>query len=134
MTGVQTCALPISFYDRFPLVFPFEKTKDGFYGLNMHYLTPYLRFKLFEQLLRFKSAKTLTEKSRLRYSYSVLKGLSRFPMAKHCVKQYLTDHVASAIKLVPATDWASALMLPVESFAKKSSAAVWKETARGIKI
>ena len=50
------------------------------------------------------------------------------------VKQYLTDHVASAIKLVPATDWASALMLPVESFAKKSSAAVWKETARGIKI
>jgi hypothetical protein len=124
----------LPFYDRFPLVFPFEQAEGGFYGLNMHYLTPHLRFRVFEQLLKFKSAKTITDTTRLRYSYSTLKALSAFPLAKHCVKRYLLEHVTSVIRLVPATDWASALMLPTEMFAKASAQQVWKETAQGIRI
>ena len=28
----------LPYWDRFPLVFPFSKVKDGFLGLNLHYL------------------------------------------------------------------------------------------------
>ena len=115
-------------YDRFPLVFPFALTEGGFLGLNMHYLTYRLRVGLFEQLLKFKSTKGITENTKLRYSYDMLRGLSKFPLAQHCVKQYLKEHIVSEIKLVPPQDWQTALMLPVESFVKQSSTQVWRDT------
>jgi len=41
----------LPYYDRFPLVFPFRKTPDGFIGLNMHYLPYPLRINLLDNLL-----------------------------------------------------------------------------------
>ena len=119
-------------YDRFPLVFPFALTEGGFLGLNMHYLTYRLRVQLFEQLLKFKNTKGLTENTKLKYSYDMLRGLSRFPLAQHCVKHYLKEHIVSEIKLIPPTDWTTAMMLPVESFVKQSSTQVWRNTG-GVK-
>lgn len=119
-------------YDVFPLVFPFSKTENGFIGLNMHYLTYRLRIGLLDQLMRFKTTKGITDQTRLKYSYDMLKGLSKFPLAEHCVKQYLTEHIASEIKMVPPNDWTTAMMLPVEGFVKRTSTTVWKNTG-GIK-
>ncbi len=45
----------LPYYDRFPLVFPFSKTQDGFIGLNMHYLPYPLRVGLLDKLIGFKS-------------------------------------------------------------------------------
>ena len=28
----------LPYYDQYPVVFPFRQTKEGFYGLNMHYI------------------------------------------------------------------------------------------------
>ena len=28
----------LPYWDRFPLIFPFDYAKDGFYGINLHYL------------------------------------------------------------------------------------------------
>ncbi len=44
----------LPYYDRFPLVFPFSKTPDGFIGLNLHYLPYQLRVMLLDHLLVFK--------------------------------------------------------------------------------
>ena len=119
-------------YDMFPLVFPFAPAQGGFLGLNMHYLTYRLRVGLLDQLLKFKTTKGLTETTRLKYSYDMLRSLSKFPLAQHCVKHYLVEHIASEIKLIPPPDWSTAMMLPVESFVKQNSANVWKSTG-GVK-
>ena len=34
----------LPYWDKLPLVFPFRKVPDGFYGLNLHYLPYGLRF------------------------------------------------------------------------------------------
>jgi hypothetical protein len=114
-------------YDRFPLVFPFSKTENGFIGLNMHYLPVRLRVVLLDNLLKFKNTKTIDENTRLRYSWNVLKGISKHRLVTPCVKQYLTDHVQSQIKMISADNWTTAMMLPVESFAKESKTKVWKQ-------
>ena len=40
----------LPYYDRFPLVIPFQKAKGGFLGLNLHYLPHGLRAKFLDQL------------------------------------------------------------------------------------
>ena len=39
-------------YDRFPLIFPLEPAKGGFYGINFHYLQPGARVAFLRQLQR----------------------------------------------------------------------------------
>lgn len=114
----------LPFYDKFPLVFPFEKTVDGFIGLNMHYLPYQLRIVLFDALLKFKNTKTIDERTRLRYSWGAIKGLARHDLAEQCVKRYLIPHMQSPLKMVSPVDWTTTLMLPVESFTK-SKTNVW---------
>lgn len=118
----------LEYYDRFPLVFPFEKYKDGFLGLNMHYLSYRLRVMLLDNLLKFKNTKNIDENTRLRYSWNMIRGMSRSKLAEQCVKHYLFENVESQIKKIEATDWTTAMMLPVESFAKANKTTVWKNT------
>ena len=40
----------LPYYDRFPLIFPVEFDKDGFLGINFHYLPHILRAKLMDAL------------------------------------------------------------------------------------
>ncbi len=118
----------LAHYDRFPLVFPFERTENGFMGLNMHYLSYKLRVGVLDNLMRFKTTKGIDEKTRLRYSYSMLHGIAKFRLAQHCVKHYLNDHIMTQLKIIEPTDWMTAMMLPVESFAKATTTQVWKTT------
>lgn len=114
-------------YDRFPMVFPFSKTETGFIGLNMHYLPYRLRVVLLDNLLKFKNTKELDENTRLRYSWNLLKGIAKHRLVEPCVKQYLAEHVKSQIKIISPVNWTTAMMLPVESFAKESATKVWKK-------
>ena len=38
----------LPYYDRFPLIFPINKAKGGFLGINLHYLPPPFRAKLMD--------------------------------------------------------------------------------------
>ena len=118
----------LPYYDRFPLVFPFRKTENGFMGLNMHYLSYRFRIVLLDNLLNFKNTKGIDENTRLRLSWNLLKSISKHRLVEHCVKSYLVDHVQTQIKMISPNDWTSALMMPVENFAKATSTQVWKNT------
>lgn len=118
----------LPYYDRFPLVFPFRKTENGFIGLNLHYLTYRFRIVLLDNLLKFKNTKTLDETTRLKLSWNLLSGISKHRLVEPCVKSYLSDHLMTQMKIITPTDWTTALMMPVESFAKASSTQVWKNT------
>lgn len=122
----------LPYWDRFPLVFPYKKTEDGFMGLNMHYLPYQLRFQLLDRLSYFKNNTRWDETTKLKYSWDLINGVSKYKAAEPCIKRYLTAHVRSSFKKVNSPDWAAAMMLPVESFVGANKQTVWQESKRQI--
>lgn len=122
----------LPYWDRFPLVFPYERTKDGFMGLNMHYLPYQLRVQLLQRLMQFANNTRMDETTRLKYSWSLIGGVSKFKAAEPCIKHYLSEHVRSSFKMIPAQDWATAMLLPVESFVGANKNRVWQDSTRAI--
>ena len=110
--------LPLPYYDAVPLVLPFKIVKDGFLGINLHYL-PYLaRFKLLGELNKLTLDKTVNENTRIQISWRILNSSSKYLAATACVKHYLNDHLRSRFLKINYEDWITASMLPVESFRK----------------
>lgn len=122
----------LPYWDRFPLVFPYEKTKTGFMGLNMHYLPYQLRVQLLDRLMQFTNNKRMDASTKLKYSWALIGGVSKFKAAEPCIKQYLDSQVRSSFKLIPAQDWATAMLLPVESFVGANKNKVWQDSKRAI--
>lgn len=120
----------LPYYDTFPLVFPYAATKDGFMGLNMHYLPYFQRIQLMTRLMQFASNKNYDETTKLRYSWELIAGVAKFKDAEACVKHYLKDHVKSLYIEVPGADWHTAMMLPVERFVGSNKNTVWGDSIR----
>lgn len=123
----------LPYWDKFPLVFPIEIYKDGWLGLNLHYLDRPLRTRLFDKLLQFANDKSLDKITKLRLSYSLLKNVSRYPEVRPCIKRYLASHVRSELLRVEPIDWEIALFLPVEQFQKEKKETVWKRSREKIR-
>ena len=117
-------------WDMFPLVFPFRKLKDGFIGLNMHYLPYHLRIRLLDQLMSFKTGSGMTEDTRLKLSWNTIMGVSKMKIAEACVHRYLLAQVQSPFKKIGAEDWTTALMLPVERFVGSPKQQIWSKAVR----
>ena len=76
----------LPYYDRFPLVFPFRKVQDGFYGINMHYLPPLLRAKLMDALYDTVNNDKMDETTRLRINYRILQSAAKFRYFEPIIK------------------------------------------------
>ena len=120
-------AKKLPYWDMYPLVFPFEKTKGGFYGLNLHYIPPRHRAVLMDELKSNTNNNKFDETTRLNLDYGLLK---RYGRAIPCVKRYLGSHVRSATVRIDADEWEIAIFLPVERFQKESKDVVWKDSRR----
>ena len=118
----------LPYYDKFPMVFPFRKVQGGFLGLNMHYLPYQIRIKLLDRLMTFKSNSKMDETTKIKYSWALIDGVSRYNAAIPCVKHYLLDHVRSPFREVPSNDWATAMLLPVERFVGASKQQIWADS------
>jgi hypothetical protein len=123
----------LPYYDRFPLVFPFRKTPDGFIGLNMHYLPYPLRITLLDNLLTYANNQRFDDTTRLKYSWALINGVSKYAAAKPCVKQYLLGHVRTQFRQVESNNWATAMLLPVERFVGASKQEIWSDSRRIIR-
>lgn len=123
----------LPYYDRFPLVFPYAKTPDGFMGLNMHYLPYQLRIQLLDALLVFRNNARMDETTKIKYSWALIDGVSRYTAAQPCIKQYLTGHVRSSFRQINSEDWATAMLLPVERFVGASKQQVWADSRKIIR-
>lgn len=120
----------LPYYDRFPLIFMVEPTKDGFYGLNLHYLPIRLRVRLYKVLMQLANNNNYDDKTKLKISYKILKSMRRYKLAAPCFKRYLTSHVRSRLREIPANQWEMTLFLPVERFEKASKQRVWNESKK----
>ena len=122
----------LPYYDRFPLIFPFKKVRGGFLGINLHYLPLRLRAKLMDELYGLTRDNRYDENTRLRISYNVLNGASKYKYFKPCVKHYLTPHVKSRFLEVYAAEWDIALFLPTERFVGSNKRAVHADSRKMI--
>jgi hypothetical protein len=120
----------LPYYDRFPLVIPIENYKDGFLGMNLHYIHPKQRIILLDKLSDTASNKNYDKNTKLRISYQFLSSASRAFEATQCIKRYLYGHVQSRFLEITADEWDIAVMLPVESFVKASASKVWSDSRK----
>ena len=102
----------LPYYDRFPLIFPIDFAKGGFYGINFHYLPPGARVNFLRQLSRFTSDKNFDRKTR--YNIGELSG--RY--YKKTIKHYLYSQVRTSFLNITAEEMAIAIFLPVARFKK----------------
>ena len=104
----------LPFYDRFPLIFPLEPAKGGFYGLNFHYLRPGARVAFLRQLSKYASDKNFDKKTR--YNIGELSGT----YFKKTIKHYLFSQVRTSFLNITADEMAIGIFLPVARFIKGS--------------
>jgi len=126
--GKQT----LPYYDRFPLIFMVGPAAGGFYGLNLHYLPPVLRAKLMDSLYTITTNKKYDDTTRLRLSYDVLNGASKYKLFKPTFKHYLASNVRSRFINIAAAEWDIALLLPTQRFEKASTQKVYSDSRRAI--
>ena len=120
----------LPYYDRFPLVIPFQKAKGGFLGLNLHYLPHGLRAKFLDQLYDTTTNDKYDNTTRFRLTYDILQKVSSNNAFEPCVKHYLSSHIRSKLGVVDAADWEIAIFLPTEQFKKASVAKVYTDSRR----
>ena len=120
----------LPYYDTVPLVLPFNKTEDGFIGINLHYLPYGARFKLLGELKKLATDTRKDDNTKIKLSWQILNSSSRFLSATSCVKRYLNSHLRSRFLKVNFPDWETACMLPVEGFKQRSKSKVWKDVRR----
>ena len=99
-------------YDRFPLIFPIEPAKGGFYGINFHYLQPGARVAFLRQLSRFATDKNYDKNTR----YNICELSGRY--FKITIKRYLFSQVRTSFLNITADEMAIAIFLPVARFEK----------------
>ena len=120
----------MKYYDRFPLVIPIENYKDGFLGLNLHYIHPRQRIILLDKLSETSSNKTFDERTKLKISYAYLAAASKVFEATPCIKRYLYSNIESRFLEITANEWDIAVMLPVESFVGASTSKVYSDSRK----
>ena len=106
----------LPYYDTFPLVLPLERYRDGFLGINFHYLPYALRARLLSRLDP-------------NANYSALKNVR---LVKPTLKRYLNSNVRSRFRKLEEEDFMTAIMLPVQRFRKSSASKVWSDSRKVI--
>ncbi len=118
----------LPYYDRFPLIFPFQKAAGGFLGLNLHYLPPQFRAKLMDGLYEYANNPRYDETTKIKLNYQMLNKASQLRFFKPCIKHYLSDHVVSKFMYIYPSEWDIALFLDTAKFEKANRSQVYKDS------
>ena len=118
----------LPWWDMWPLIFPFDYAKGGFYGINVHYLPPNARADLMIRLIKANgSGGKMDERFRMKLSYNII---TKFKPAIPCIKRYLFSQVmGKGFYGISGEDWSYAAALPLQKFQKASDNTVWKWSA-----
>ena len=120
----------LPYWDSYPIVIPIERYRDGFLGINVHYISPLMRVPLLNKLFEF----TLDgeDDDRMVVDYDLTQLESGLKNAGPCIKRYLTTHIGARIVEVPKEQWESLMMLPTAKFNVNANT-VYADSRRKIK-
>lgn len=116
-------------YDTVPVIIPISIYKDGWLGLNLHYLPPLLRAQLLDILIQYRK-RAGTKRAYMQLSYQMLKTVSKHKLVAPCIHRYLADHVVSNVVRIDDQQWEQVCMLPLQSFKKASAQQVQRQTGK----
>ena len=96
-----------TYYDVFPLVMVTEIHREGFEGINLHFISPEYRKALFDAVMRgLPTIKAGEEwKTRLRVDYDRLEARRIFKYYRPCYRRYLWKGMKRRPALVPFHLW-----------------------------
>lgn len=130
----------LPYFDRFPCIFVIDADKDGFLGLNLHYLDYKSRAELLDALFKLENNARIPSRKKLEISYGIISSFSKSKLAAPCIKRYLHGHVRSRFIEIDPDEWHIVAMLPLQTFdsydktgknfRKYSASAVWKDSRR----
>jgi hypothetical protein len=118
----------LKYFDRFPLVIPIEEYRDGFLGLNLHYIHPKQRLILLDKLSSYANNNKFDKTTKLRLSYQLLKSASTVYETQACIKRYLFSHIRSRFLEISSDEWDIAALLPMEDFTGAPSSKVFADS------
>lgn len=96
-----------SAYDVFPLVVITEVYKDGFEGINLHFISRRWRRELFNAIEQFLPVRRMGDPSltRLGATYRRIKGPKKFKFFKPCYRRYVRGGFRRRPILIPSEFW-----------------------------
>lgn len=109
----------LKYYDSFPLSIVIEKYRNGFLGINLHYLPTAMRFLFMNQLWEYVSSEnmnSLDEDTRFILRYKMLASIAGKKYYKPCLKRYLYTQMKTPMYHIPADKWTFAMVLPSAKF------------------
>jgi len=106
----------MAYWDRFPLVIPFNIEGNSFIGLNLHYATENDRKRIIDFLLKNKTKKTKREY--IKISYMAIKAAIKADIYKPCIHRYLKSQMRSRFVKVNVNDWETVSLLPAAQWQK----------------
>jgi len=118
----------LPYYDRFPLVILISMQKEGFMGLNLHYLPMDLRQRLFYNLLNRASQSEFRWNTYLKIDYDYLRSKTLLRSHKACIKRYRYDQIYGRMANIPAPEWEIAVHLPLASWRKAGEGRIFKDS------
>lgn len=123
----------LPYYDKFPLVLTLEKYRDGFLGLNLHYLPIKYRLAFLGKLMDYAVLDKNDDIKRMRVTYDILNASRRLKEFRPCIKRYLNSQIQSKLLAIQPNEWDVASYLPIHMFAGAQPARVWQESLEEIR-
>lgn len=119
----------LPYYDRFPLILPItplKPIKEGFIGLNFHYLSIPMRIRLLNILSEYADG-PMDESTKIRLTWNRIK---RNQMVKPTIKRYLYENVITPYRVIDGDEMMVAVLLPVQRFVRANDTKVFADSRR----
>ena len=116
----------LPYWDVNPLIIMIGPAKDGFFGINFHYLPLQERIELLDLLVPFQKLVSAKNQRQIRINYQKLVGLSQTTW-KHCFKHYLINNLHTQLIELPMEEWVNTITLPLAHFKGSTAQQVWKD-------
>lgn len=123
----------LPYWDRVPLVIPFNEDKTHFWAINFHYAPPIYRAVIMDELYSITENPNTTEQQKAVLTWNLLKNMTNSKLIKPLVHCYLKTHVQSQFINIESEYWNIALFLPTQQFQKQSVRKVYSDYQRKVK-
>ena len=118
----------LPYWDKFPLIVVLDAYRDGFLGLNFHYVSPIDRMVFFKKLLKFATqhgeVETMTASAKFNVSWDAVRNVRH---ADKMIHKYLYGHVRTSLLEAPPNEWENVIFLPYQKFVGASHKSVWSK-------